>query len=104
MGTHQVDAHGTSNSNVGSVVCSLTFQISVDSLGAFEKLIEAYGKLADMLPRFDRLGTALSHDHNFQALLALVYTDILEFHRRAYKFVRRKCMFDRYLLNISNWG
>jgi hypothetical protein len=44
-----------------------------------------------MLPRFDRLETALSHDPNFQALLALVYADILEFHRRAYKFVRRKC-------------
>jgi len=46
-----------------------------------------------MLPRFDRLATALSHDHNFQAVLALVYADILEFHRRAYKFVRRKCEF-----------
>ncbi|KAF2678067.1 hypothetical protein K458DRAFT_377432 [Lentithecium fluviatile CBS 122367] len=68
----------------------LMLTITVDSLVAFEKLIEAYGKIADMLPRFDRLATALSHDHNFQALLALVYADILEFHRRAYKFVRRK--------------
>ena len=65
----------------------------MDSLAAFEKLIEAYGKIGDMLPRFDRFAAALSHDHNFQALLALVYADILEFHRRAYKFVRRKCKF-----------
>lgn len=46
-----------------------------------------------MLPRFDRLASALNHDHNVQVLLALVYADILEFHRRAYKFVRRKCEF-----------
>ncbi|KAJ4304939.1 hypothetical protein N0V90_000467 [Kalmusia sp. IMI 367209] len=68
----------------------LMLTITTDSLGAFEKLIDAYGKIADMLPRFDRLAAALSHDHNFQAVLALVYVDVLEFHRRAYKFVRRK--------------
>jgi hypothetical protein len=68
-------------------------QITVDSISAFEKLIEAYGKIADMLPRLDRLGNALVNDHNFQNVLALVYSDIVEFHRRAYKFVRRKCKF-----------
>ena len=60
-------------------------------MGAFEKLIDAYEKIADNLPRFDRLGAALKHDHNFQTALALVYADILEFHRRAYKFIRRRC-------------
>lgn len=68
-------------------------QIAVDSISAFEKLIEAYGKIADMLPRLDRLNHALADDHNFQNVLALVYSDIVEFHRRAYKFVRRKCRF-----------
>jgi hypothetical protein len=67
-------------------------QISSDHLDAFEKLIEAYGKIADALPRFDRLSAALK-DHNFQAVLALMYADILEFHRRAYKFVRRRCKY-----------
>ena len=41
----------------------------------------------------DRLGDALVNDHNFQNVLALVYSDIVEFHRRAYKFVRRKCKY-----------
>ncbi|KAH7085093.1 hypothetical protein BKA63DRAFT_10537 [Paraphoma chrysanthemicola] len=68
----------------------LMLMITVDSINAFEKLIEAYGKIADMMPRLDRLGAALPDDHNFQAVLALVYSDIIEFHRRAYKFVRRK--------------
>jgi hypothetical protein len=66
-------------------------QITMDSLSAFEKLIEAYGKIADLLPRVDRLSAALGTDVNFQNVLALVYSDILEFHRRAYKFVRRRC-------------
>lgn len=69
----------------------LMLMLSIDCLDAFEKLIDAYGRIADILPRFDRLASALSHDHNFQALLALVYADILEFHRRTYKFVCRKC-------------
>lgn len=66
-------------------------QVTMDSLSAFEKLIEAYGKIADLLPRLDRLSAALGTDINFQNVLALVYSDILEFHRRAYKFVRRRC-------------
>ena len=66
-------------------------QITVDSLSAFEKLIDAYGKIGDMLPRLDRLSNALVGDQNFQKVLALVFSDIVEFHRRAYKFVRRKC-------------
>jgi hypothetical protein len=78
-------------------------QITVDSISAFEKLIEAYGKIADMLPRLDRLGNALVNDHNFQNVLALVYSDIIEFHRRAYKFVRRKCeLSSRIMLRCSH--
>ena len=68
-------------------------QITVDSMGAFEQLIEAYGKIGDVLPRLDRLSTALIQDSNFQKVLALVYADILEFHKLAYKFVRRRCRF-----------
>ncbi|PVI02267.1 hypothetical protein DM02DRAFT_702449 [Periconia macrospinosa] len=68
----------------------LMLQITSDHLGAFEKLIEAYGKIGDALPRFDRLSAVLKDDHNFQAVLALMYADVLEFHRRAYKFVRRR--------------
>jgi hypothetical protein len=65
----------------------------MDSLSAFEKLIDAYAKIADMMPSLDRLEHALRDDHNFQNVLALVYSDILEFHRRAYKFVRKKCKY-----------
>ncbi|KAI4684058.1 hypothetical protein J4E81_009221 [Alternaria sp. BMP 2799] len=68
----------------------LMLMITADSISAFEKLIEAYGKIGDIVSRLDRLGDALVNDHNFQNVLALVYSDIVEFHRRAYKFVKRK--------------
>ncbi|KAH3951684.1 hypothetical protein HBI56_079460 [Parastagonospora nodorum] len=68
----------------------LMLMITVDSISAFEKLIDAYGKIADVLPRLDRLSNALVDDQNFQNVLALVYSDIVEFHRRAYKLVKRK--------------
>ena len=51
--------------------------------------MDAYVKIADALPRFDRYSRTIA-DADFQSILALVYTDILEFHRRAYKFFRRR--------------
>lgn len=49
----------------------------------------AYVKIADALPRFDRYSASFPQS-DFQNILALVYADIVEFHRRAYKFFRRK--------------
>jgi hypothetical protein len=59
---------------------------------ALEKLITAYKQIAESLPRFDRLSATFAHDKNFQRVLAVFYDDVLEFHRRAYKFVRRRGM------------
>ena len=71
-------------------------QVTVDHLQALEKIVDAYAKIADVLPRFDRLSAALKEDHNFQAVFALFYADLLEFHRRTYKFVRQRCEFACY--------
>jgi hypothetical protein len=49
----------------------------------------AYGQIADLMPRFDRLGMALIDKPDFQQALAVVYSDILEFHKHSYKFFRR---------------
>jgi len=56
----------------------------------FDKLIDAYGQIAAAMPQFDRLQNAFGDDPNFKAVLAMVYSDILEFHRRAYKFFRKR--------------
>jgi hypothetical protein len=64
-------------------------QIADDYTSSFEKLIDAYAQIAESLPRFDRLSAAFERKPEFQLVLADVYVDILEFHRRAYKFFRR---------------
>jgi len=67
----------------------LILQLALDHITIFEKLIEAYGRIADVLPRFDRIGAAFKDDHDVQQVLAIVYADILAFHERAYKIIRR---------------
>lgn len=65
-------------------------QLASDFMSSFDKLIEAYVRIAENLPRFDRLSVAFQNTSDFQQVLAMVYSDILEFHRRAYKFFRRR--------------
>ncbi|KIW69456.1 hypothetical protein PV04_05333 [Phialophora macrospora] len=67
----------------------LMLQLATQHLSSFDKLMDAYVKIADALPRFDRYSAAFP-EKDFQNVLAFVYTDIIEFHRRAYKFFRRK--------------
>ncbi|RYP76705.1 hypothetical protein DL770_007179 [Monosporascus sp. CRB-9-2] len=68
----------------------LMLQITLDYLVAFDKLVEAYARIADTLPRIETIGDAFKDNPSMLTKLALYYADILEFHRRAYKFVRRK--------------
>ncbi|KAF2103370.1 hypothetical protein NA57DRAFT_72345 [Rhizodiscina lignyota] len=68
----------------------LILHLASDFTNAIEKLIKAYGQIADCLPRLDRLKATFSANQDFQQVLAAVYADILLFHERAYKFVRRK--------------
>jgi hypothetical protein len=54
-----------------------------------EKLMDAYSQIADALPRFNRFQSAFHYDPNIKQALALVYEDILEFHRNTYVFLKR---------------
>ncbi|KAL1798027.1 hypothetical protein ACET3X_004633 [Alternaria dauci] len=93
-------------SKVIEVLCNGTpflswIWLATDHIGAFEKLLAAYSQIAAMLPRFDRLATALQDKPDFQQALAVVYSDILTFHEHAYKLFRRNgwiCFFK------SSWG
>ena len=42
------------------------------------------------MPRFDKLSTAFKDDPGFLQVMSHFYEDILEFHRRAYKFFRKR--------------
>lgn len=68
----------------------LMVQLSSEYLSSFEKLMDAYAQIAETIPRCDRLRTAFKDDTGFQELIAMFYADILDFHRRAYKFFRAK--------------
>jgi hypothetical protein len=65
-------------------------QLSSSVATIYDKLIDAYARIADAMPQIDRLQSAFNDDASFRMVLAMLYADILEFHRRAYKFFRRR--------------
>jgi tetratricopeptide (TPR) repeat protein len=69
----------------------LALQLAEEYTNVFDKLIDAYSQIGQAMSRFDRLEAAFGNDPNFKAVLGMIYEDILEFHRRAYKFFRRRC-------------
>ncbi|PQE25152.1 hypothetical protein CJF31_00006017 [Rutstroemia sp. NJR-2017a BVV2] len=56
----------------------------------FEALLAAYADIGAALPRFERYKKAFDDNLEFQYALATMYTEILDFHQRAYKFFRRR--------------
>ncbi|EXJ84684.1 hypothetical protein A1O3_05354 [Capronia epimyces CBS 606.96] len=78
----------------------LMVQLASNHIKIFEMLLDAYSQIAWAMPHFDRLRGAFSDDENFKVIMAMIYSDILEFHQRAYKFFRRKAW---YKLFESSW-
>ena len=46
--------------------------------------------IGEAMPRFDRLSAAFKDEKEFSHVMSHFYEDILEFHRRAYVFFRRR--------------
>ncbi|MCJ1426586.1 hypothetical protein MMC29_004489 [Sticta canariensis] len=55
-----------------------------------DKILQAFGDIAAVLPRIDILKETFGDSVAFQLVLSHIYSDILEFHQRVYKFFRRK--------------
>jgi hypothetical protein len=68
---------------------TLILRIACEYVGAFEQIIKGYASIAESLKRFEILSDAFIGNPEFQQTLAVFYADILEFHKHAYKFVRR---------------
>ncbi|KAG4295211.1 hypothetical protein FPRO06_01795 [Fusarium proliferatum] len=69
--------------------------------GALDRLVSAYGRIGQALPRLNRLGETFCESHDFQQLLSYLYSDILDFHSRAYRLIQKpgwKIFF------TSGWG
>lgn len=60
--------------------------------------------IGEAMPRFDKLSTAFKDDTDFHQVMGLFYADILEFHRRAYKFFRRSGESSDKVFNIAGIG
>ncbi|KAF2732444.1 hypothetical protein EJ04DRAFT_496968 [Polyplosphaeria fusca] len=68
----------------------LIFQIASEYPAAIEKLVSVYSRLGEALPRFDKLSEAFRGNSDFQRRMALIISDIVEFHREAYLFFQKK--------------
>ncbi|KAI8722914.1 NACHT domain-containing protein [Fusarium sp. LHS14.1] len=79
----------------------LILKISSDHIEAFEKIIKAYDQIAQPLQRFKIIDRAFSSNKDVQQSLAIFYSDILKFHKEAYRFVRRSSW---RLLFLTSWG
>lgn len=71
---------------MANLLCKLARNYS----SVMDKILQAFSDIAEVLPRLDRLKSAFPDDTNFNHVVGLIYSDIIEFHRRAYKFFRRK--------------
>lgn len=82
---------------------ALILRIVSEYVEAFEQIIKGYSQLAESLRRFEILSNAFIGDADFQQTLAVFYADILQFHKHAYKFIRRsgKCHYPKCLFSFS---
>ena len=71
---------------MANLLCKLARNYS----SVMDKILQAFSDIADVLPRLDRLKATFPDDTNFNHVVGLIYSDIIEFHRRAYKIFRRK--------------
>ncbi|KAI0476181.1 hypothetical protein GGR56DRAFT_641517 [Xylariaceae sp. FL0804] len=60
-----------------------------DCTHALDKILMAYASIGSYMPRFARYAGVFPQNHDFQQLLAFLFEDIIEFHRRAYSMIRK---------------
>lgn len=72
---------------------TLILRIASEHIESFDSLIAAYGRIGSSLQRFEVLRKSFLGDPRFHETTAAFYGDILEFHKHAYKFVRRSGQF-----------
>ncbi|WYZ42137.1 hypothetical protein EsH8_V_001032 [Colletotrichum jinshuiense] len=80
---------------------TLILRIASEYVEAFEQIIKGYSRIAESLKRFEILSQAFASEPGFQETMAAIYDDILQFHKHAYKFVRRSGW---KILFLTSWG
>lgn len=67
----------------------MILRVASEYVEAFDQIIKGYTRIAESLQRLHILDEAFAGNDGFHQVLATFYADILEFHKHAYKFVRR---------------
>ncbi|KAF8865135.1 hypothetical protein BDZ45DRAFT_474377 [Acephala macrosclerotiorum] len=75
----------------------LMIQLASQHQAILEALLHAYAEIGAALPRFDKYENIFKDNKEFQSVLAAVYSGILEFHQRAYKFFRKRAWHSLFL-------
>ena len=103
IGPNQNDANGTIIYLISSLhqFADCRYQLARQHATVMEKILQAFGDIAAVLPRMDILKETFGESVEFQLVLSHIYSDILEFHRRVYKFFRRKSW---HLWFAFDWG
>ncbi|KAH7016462.1 uncharacterized protein B0I36DRAFT_337764 [Microdochium trichocladiopsis] len=60
-----------------------------ESTSCLDKMLSAYAKIGQRMPRFARYAGVFPNDSAFQHLLACLFEDIVEFHRKSFELIRR---------------
>ena len=68
----------------------MLFKLASQHAEVFDKLLDAYRRISEVLPSVQRLRNAFGHDETFRRALGLLYCDIAEFHQWAYKIVHKR--------------
>lgn len=66
-----------------------------DHTHALDKILSAYGTIGLQMPRFSPYSEVFPEDIAFQHLIAFLFEDIIEFHRRAITMVRKSGTYHR---------
>ncbi len=83
------------------IMANLLHKLARNYSSVMEKILQAFSDIADVLPRLDRLKATFPEDTNFNHVIGLIYSDIIEFHQRVYKFFRRKAW---HIWFAFDWG
>lgn len=79
---------------------TLILRVSSEYVEAFEQIINGYSKIAESLVRFEVLEDTFRSNLDFQHTIAVFYADILQFHKHAYKFVKRSGRLETHVFDI----
>lgn len=63
--------------------------VTCENVKAFDKIIAQYSRIGEALVRFKTLQVTFAENPEFQQIVAVFYSDILEFNGEAYRFVTK---------------